>query len=260
MLALLLLILIGVSLWLFIAQPWWFPHLASERGADIDYVFNIILWVTGIAFVLTQGALAVFVLRYSKRRTGQASYWHDSMPLEISWTLGTAVILTILVFMGTRVWSKVYFSEIPRDALAVEATGEQFMWQIRYPGKDGAFGRTDVKFVNGATNPLGLDKSDPAAKDDIVSTNQMHAVVNRPVRLRLRSKDVIHSFFLPHFRVKQDSVPGMAIEIWFTPTKTGQFEIACAELCGLGHYRMRAFLTVESQAEFDKWLKEQAGG
>jgi cytochrome c oxidase subunit 2 len=158
--------------------------------------------------------------------------------------------------MGQRVWASIYFSDAPTNATIIQVTGEQFAWNFHYPGPDGQFGRTDNKLITG-TNPIGLDKDDPAAKDDVLSIGVMHAPVGKPVRVRLRSKDVIHSFFLPNFRMKQDAVPGMGIEVWFTPTQAGQYEIACAELCGLGHYRMKGALTIdESQDAFNKWLAE----
>lgn len=256
-LAFLLLILVAFATWLFVSKPWWFPALASARAAEVDYLFGITLVVTGIAFIVVHVAMAIFVFRFRERGgAGRALYWHDSHTLEVSWTLGTAVILTALVLMGQRVWSDVYFSKPPDDALVVEITGEQFMWHTRYPGPDGVFGRTDPKLISN-TNILGLDKKDPAAKDDIVVDNQLHLPLDRPARIRLRSKDVIHSFYLPHFRTKQDAVPGMNIEIWIVPNKPGQYDIICAELCGLGHYRMKSLLTVESPADFEKWLQEQ---
>jgi cytochrome c oxidase subunit II len=254
----LMLVLIVASLWLFIAQPYWFPALASVHGADIDHIFGAVLLVSGIVFILVQGTLGYFIARYGQSGSERASYWHDNPKAEAILLISTAVILTVLVFMGQRVWAAIYFSEAPADSLVVQATGEQFQWNFHYPGPDGAFGRLDNTLIS-STNYIGLDTSDPVAKDDIVTVGQMHMVNNRPVKVRLRSKDVIHSFFLPNLRVKQDAVPGMQIDYWFTPNKTGNFEIACAELCGLGHYRMKAFLTVDaSQADFDKWLQEQA--
>jgi cytochrome c oxidase subunit 2 len=160
--------------------------------------------------------------------------------------------------MGQRVWANIYFSDVPADAYTVQVTGEQFQWNFHYPGADGAFGRTDNSLIS-TTNFIGLDRNDPAGRDDIVVLNQMHIPSNRPIRVRLRSKDVTHSFFLPNLRVKQDAVPGMQIEIWFTPTRPGTYEIACAELCGLGHYRMKGILTIdESEEAFNAWLVEQA--
>ena len=254
----LLLVLIIASLYLFIAQPFWFPKLASEHGQRIDSLFMAVLVVSGIAFVLVQGALGYFVARYGQSGNEHAAYWHDNPKAEAFLLILTAVILTVLVFMGQRVWASIYFADAPKNATEIDITAEQFQWNFHYAGGDGRFGRTDTKLITN-TNFIGLDKSDPNAKDDVVSINQMHVPVGKPVRVRLHSKDVIHSFFLPNFRMKQDAVPGMGIEVWFTPTTAGQYEIACAELCGLGHYRMRAFLTVEeSQAAFDKWLSDTA--
>jgi cytochrome c oxidase subunit 2 len=258
LLAVLLLILIVASLYFFIAQPYWFPALASEHGARIDSLFTAVLVVTGIAFVLVQGALGFFVARYGTNGNERAAYWHDNPKVEAILLITTAVILTVLVFMGQRVWASIYFADQPQDATIIQITGEQFFWNFHYPGADGQFGRTDPKLIT-STNNIGIDRTDPVAKDDVVSVGVMHVPVGKPVRVRLRSKDVIHSFFLPNFRVKQDAVPGMGIEVWFTPTKPGQYEIACAELCGLGHYRMKAALTVdESEAKYNEWLKMAA--
>jgi cytochrome c oxidase subunit 2 len=256
-LAALLLVLIIASLYLFIAQPYWFPTLASVHGQRIDSLFMAVLVVSGIAFVLVQGALGYFVARYGENGRERAAYWHDNPKAEAGLLIGTAVILTILVFMGQRVWAAVYFVDAPADALVVQVTGEQFQWNFHYAGADGAFGRTDTKLIS-STNNIGLDRADPAAKDDLVTLNEMHFPANRAVKVRLRSKDVIHSFFLPNLRIKQDAVPGMAIEVWFTPNRAGNYEIACAELCGLAHYRMKAALTVDdSQASFDSWLQQK---
>lgn len=254
LLAGLLLILIVASLYFFIAQPYWFPPLASEHGARIDSLFNAVLIVTGIAFVLVQGVLGFFVARYGSNGSERAAYWHDNPKVEAMLLIATAVILTVLVFMGQRVWASIYFADQPENATIIQITGEQFLWNFHYPGPDGQFGRTDPKLIT-STNNIGIDRTDPVAKDDIVSIGVMHVPVGKPVRVRLRSKDVIHSFFLPNFRMKQDAVPGMGIEVWFTPTKPGNYEIACAELCGLGHYRMKAALTVdESEAKYNEWL------
>jgi cytochrome c oxidase subunit 2 len=160
-----------------------------------------------------------------------------------------------MVSMGGVVWATIHRAA-PADALVVDVRGEQFAWLARYPGTDGAFGRVDPKLIDHRTNPMGLEPGDPHAADDIVSS-EVHLVVDRPVRVRLRSTGVIHSFFVPAFRVKQDAVPGMTIEIWFTPTKEGTYEIACAELCGIGHYGMKGTVVVQSQREFDAWLAQQ---
>ncbi|HEX4998758.1 MAG TPA: cytochrome c oxidase subunit II [Terriglobia bacterium] len=255
--AALLFILIGVSLWMFVGQRWWFTPLISEHGKSIDRVFNAVLIVTGIAFIVVQGLLGFFVARYGASGKERASYWHDNPKAEMFLLIGTAVILTVLVFMGQRAWADIFFSEKPKDALEVHVTAHQFAWEFHYPGPDGKFGRTDDKLVSG-TNAIGLDESDPNAKDDVVAVNQFHVPVDKDIVVRLRSQDVIHSFFLPNARVKQDAVPGMAIEIWFKVNKPGEYELACAELCGLGHYRMKSQFTVEaSEEDFKKWVQEQ---
>jgi cytochrome c oxidase subunit 2 len=252
----LLAVLIIVSLWLFIAQPWWFPTLASIHGAEVDSVFMAVLIATGVAFVATQGLLGYFVARYGSQGKERAGYWHDNPKAEAILLILTAVVLVVLVFMGQKAWYNFFFTDMPTDAVTVEVTAQQFAWNIHYPGKDGVFGRTDPNLISGATqNFIGLDENDPASKDDIVTQNEMHIPVNRPVIVKLKSKDVIHSFFLPNLRVKQDAVPGMHIQIWFTPNVAGAYDIACAELCGLQHYKMQGFLTVDnSEEEFNNWL------
>ncbi len=254
----LLLVLIAVSIWLFMADQYWFTPLASIHGAGVDQVFVAVLIVTGIAFIVVQAMLAYFVLRYgSNGEDDRALYWHDNPKAEAILIGITALTLTVLVFMGQSVWAGIYFADQPEDALVIEVTGQQFQWVVRYPGPDGVFGPLDGTLVTD-TNFIGLDRSDPSAMDDIMTLNQVHIVVNEPVRLLLRSTDVIHNFSLPNFRVKQDSVPGMTIDSWFTPIETGEFEIACAELCGLGHYRMRGILTVdETEADLQQWLDDQ---
>ena len=252
-----LLTLIVVSIWMFLKDGWWFPELASVHGAALDRLFMVVLIVTAVAFIAVQGLLAYFIARYGADGKSRALYWHDNPKAEAILIGITAVTLTVLVFMGQSVWADIFFSDPPEDAMVVEVTGQQFQWVIRYPGPDGVFGRKDLNLVS-QTNYIGLDRSDPAGVDDIVTLNQMHVLENQPVRVQLFSTDVIHDFHVPHLRVKQDVVPGMSIEIWFTPTRTGEFEIACAELCGLGHYRMRGFLTVdENEQDFHLWLDEQ---
>jgi cytochrome c oxidase subunit 2 len=159
--------------------------------------------------------------------------------------------------IGMPVWAE-YFGAAPSaDAITIEVTAQQFMWNVRYPGADGVFGRTRAALIDEATNPLGVDATDPAGTDDVITVNEITVPVNRVIRVQLHAKDVIHSFFLPNFRVKQDAVPGMTPEVMFVPTRKGQYELACAELCGLAHYRMRGFFNVVSQSEFDGWLREK---
>ncbi len=245
----------GVGTTLYARGHWWLPPLASVFGGEIDRLFYTTLIITGVVFVLVHVLLALFVWRYAASGDRKALYWYDNRKLELSYTIIPAIVLAIMVSMGGVVWATIHKTP-PADALLVDERGEQFSWLSRYPGADGVFGRVDPKLIDHRANPMGLDPVDQASADDIVSS-ELHLVVNRPVRIRLRSTGVLHSFFVPAFRVKQDAVPGMTIEIWFTPTKEGPYEIACAELCGIGHYAMKGKVVVESQQAFDTWLAQQ---
>jgi cytochrome c oxidase subunit II len=232
------------------------PELASERTAQ-DTLYYVILAITGTAYILVQIVLGLYIWRFRHKDETKGSYWHDSHKMEVFWTVGTAIVLIPIVLSGLVVWNKVQASAPPPDAIVIEGVGAQFQWDFRYPGPDGKFGAFRPELYS-LENPLGLDPSDPASADDFERTNQLVLPVDRVVHMRLRSKDVQHAFFLPNFRVKQDLVPGMETGATFTPKKIGEFEIACAELCGLGHYRMRAFLTVMSQSDYDNWLAQQS--
>lgn len=250
-----LLVVIGVASTLAARSRWWLLPVASLHGVEVDRLFYTTLVVTGIVFVVVHLLLGLFVWRYAARGSERAAYWHDNRTLELTYTLVPAAVLVTLISMGATVWSKVH-SPIPPNALPVEVRAEQFGWLFRYPGQDGTFGRVGANLINIRDNPMGIDLTDPAGKDDVV-VRELHLVANRPVHIRLRSKDVIHSFFVPAFRVKQDAVPGMIINFWFQPTREGEYEIACAELCGVGHYIMRGKVKVESQQAFDTWLASQ---
>ncbi len=219
------------------ALPIWLrlPEGVSSYSGRIDGLFRLILWITGVIFVIVEMLLLLFLFRYRHREGRRATYTHGNNRVEVVWTIVPAVICVVLALLSRRSWAEIK-QQMPKEALPIEITAEQFAWNIRYPGPDG--------------------KLDTA--DDIVTLNQLHIPVGRAVVVTLRSKDVIHSFFLPEFRVKQDAVPGMSTRIWFDGQRAGHWEIACAELCGLGHYRMKGFITVESQEEFDKFLAEQA--
>ena len=230
----------------------WMPPLMSDRVA-IDHSIFLSLVVTGIVFIGTNLTLAWFSYRYQDHEGAQAAYWHDNTRLEWTWTLVTAAIMVAFLIHALDLWGKIQ-SAAPPDAMVIEVTGQQFAWNVRYPGKDGLFGRTDAKLAS-QENPIGLDKSDPAANDDLMLLNQLYLAQDKPVRIRLRSMDVIHSFFLPNFRVKQDAVPGMTVDTWFVPKHSGDFDIACAEHCGLGHYRMRGQVHVVAQDQFETSLK-----
>jgi cytochrome c oxidase subunit 2 len=252
------------------------PALAATHGGQIDALIG---WIHVFMLVLFVGWGAFFVytlIRFRRSRHPVATYTgvksHASSYLEV----GVLVVELVLLFgFSIPLWA-MRVDRIPpeHEALVVQLTGEQFAWNVHYPGTDGKFGRTDIKLLDVQSNPLGLDRTDPAAKDDVTTLNQLYLPVNKPIIVKLRSKDVIHSFNVPEFRVKQDAIPGLTIPVWFVPNVTTeemrtqkgnpefQYEIACAQLCGLGHYRMRGFVTVLSTDEFQKWMddkvKEQA--
>jgi cytochrome c oxidase subunit 2 len=233
----------------------WLPPLKSDRVA-IDHAIGLTLAVTGLVFIVTNLLLAWFGFKYQDAPGAKAAYWHDNPRLEWTWTLVTAGILAIFLFNALGLWAQVT-SKAPADAMVIEVTGQQFAWNVRYPGKDGVFGRTDHLQAS-IDNPTGIVQDDPAAKDDVILLNQLYLPQDKPVRIQIRSMDVIHSLFLPNFRVKQDAMPGMTVETWFTPKEAGDFDIACAEHCGLGHYRMRGQVHVVPAAQFDAALAEAA--
>jgi cytochrome c oxidase subunit 2 len=261
MLAVFLVFIILASTWLFTQRQWWLPQLASIHGADIDRVFMVTLIISGVLFILLQGILAYFTFSYGSRRSGRPRYWIRPR-LEKRFAVVAGIIIfgvdVTIYALGESRWFKAW-GPAPPGTPVIEVMGEQFAWNFRYAGPDNVFGKTDPALIS-STNPFGLDKTDPASQDDILSINQLHLPIGKPIRLRIRSHDVIHSFFLPYQRIKQDAVPGMQIELWFVPDRAGEYEIACSQLCGLGHYRMRAQLTVESQEAFDAWLREAGAG
>ena len=247
------------------------PPLASAHGGQIDsmigwtHVFMLILFVGWGGFFL------YCLFRFRQSRNPVADYAgvksHRSTYLEV----GVAVVEAVLLFgFAIPLWAARVDRRPPdSEALVVQVTAEQFAWNVHYPGPDRVFGRTDIKLLDLQANPLGLDRSDPAAKDDVTTLNQLYLPVNKPIIVRLRSKDVIHSFGVPELRVKQDAVPGLTIPIWFVPTVTTaemrtrlgkpefQYQIACAQLCGLGHARMRGFVTIQTAEEFQKWMDDK---
>jgi cytochrome c oxidase subunit 2 len=252
-------VLVVVASYFFIAYDW-LPPLHSDRGG-IDTAIWWSLLVTGIVFIATNLLLAYFCWRYQDAPGAKAAYWHDNPKLEISWTVITAGILLVFLVNALNLWGNITNAEArPADTVTIEVTAMQFAWNVRYPGKDGVFGRTDAKFVDGETmNFIGQDKSDPAAADDVMAPqNVLVLPKGRTVLLRIRSMDVIHSLFLPNFRVKQDAMPGMTIETWFVPTAEGKFEIACAEHCGLGHYRMRGEVRVVPAEQYETTVQALA--
>jgi cytochrome c oxidase subunit 2 len=247
------------------------PALAATHGAQID---NLIGWIhifMLILFVGWGGFLLYAIARFRKSRHPVADYKGVTSKNSTYMEIGVAVVeAVLLVGFAIPLWAARVDTVPPENqSLVVNLTPEQFAWNARYAGPDGVFGRTDIKLIDLQSNPLGVDRSDPAAKDDVTTVNQVYLPVNKPIIVNLRSKDVIHSFNVPEFRVKQDAIPGLTIPIWFIPNvttaemrqRTGnpqfQYEIACAQLCGLGHYRMRGFVTVLSTEEFQKWMDDE---
>lgn len=259
-LALLVAVITVVSVAIFWSHHWWLPVDISTHGPAVDHQFLLTLIVTGIIFVLAQLGLAWFVWKYRDRGDGRkVIYSHGNNKLEAGWTIAAAILFIGLNLLGYRIWATMYFAPPPPDALQVQVQGEQFAYYFRYPGADGKFGPTHVQKVDDATgNFFGLDRDrDPDSKDDVV-TATLGIPVNRPVELILRSRDVNHSFYVRELRIHQDMLPGMEIPIHFTATQTGRYEIVCTQLCGLGHYKMRAFLQVMPEPDYEKWLQEQA--
>src|ERR1700682_2855727 len=246
-----------VSTYFFVAKTWWLPVGAAEAAGFIDHQFALTYVLMGIVFLAAQLGLGYLAWRYREHPSAKpAQYSHGNTTLEIVWTVLTAVLFIGLNLMGSRVWASQRFDPAGPNAVKVEITGMQFAWYFRYPGNDGAFGKTSVKLMDpsaGGEAAVGLDTSDPAAKDDVV-TGIMYLPVDREVDLSLRAVDVIHNFFVPSLRFKQDAVPGLNSHMHLKPTQIGDYEVACAELCGLGHYKMHGMVKVVSQEDFDKWL------
>lgn len=212
----------------------WMPENISTYGGTIDWLFGLIEWITGIIFVGVIVAMIVFLVKYRYQEGRRATYTHGNTALEIAWTIVPAIILIVLFMLSESTWWSIK-GVIPTGDIQVQATAKQFNWTFTYPGPDGKFG-TD---------------------DDLTLENELHVPVNRVVRVTLRAEDVIHSFFLPNLRLKQDAVPGREIPAWFEATKTGRYEIPCAELCGFGHSGMLGYLTVHSPEEYENWRKER---
>jgi cytochrome c oxidase subunit 2 len=246
------------------------PAEASTHAADIDHMIVLIHWLMAVMFV-GWGSFFIYVLvRFRKGANPKADY--TGAKGKIAKSIEIAVVVAeviLLLFYAIPAWAtRVAAFPSENEAVVIHVVAEQFAWNIHYPGPDGKFGRTDIKLV-GADNPIGLDKTDPNAKDDITEINNLTLPVNKPVLIHLSSKDVIHSFGLYDMRVKQDAIPGMDIPVWFIPNVTTEemrqrkndpkfdYEITCSQLCGLGHFRMRGFVTVQSSSDFQKWMDDQ---
>ncbi len=243
------------------------PESASEHGHWTDDMFWITTVIISLVFVITNFVLFYFAFKYRFKEDRKATFYPENNKLEIIWTVIPAIVLTILVLAGLRVWTDITQSEVPENAMHIELKAKQFAWEVRYPGKDNEFGNYDFRMID-ATNQFGIDFTDQSAYDDFMP-RKVYLPKGRPVFLRIRAVDVLHSVFLPHFRVKMDAVPGMQTQFLFTPTistdemreKTGNpefdYELACTEICGRGHFAMRMVVVVLEEDEYDKWYAEQ---
>lgn len=255
--SIILLIITLATIYFFVKRTWWFPESITAIGHQIDEQFVRTLWITGVVFLVSQFALAWVIFRYRAKKPGQkAQYSHGNNTMEVLWTSATLILFVGLGFYAKDAWADMYWRGAAPGAVQIDVLAQQFAWNFRYAGPDGQWGKTDVKLIDDSTNPVGVDPKDPASKDDVV-VPVMTVPVNREVELLLRSKDVTHAFFVRELRFKQDTVPGMVIRMHFKAEKVGRYEIACAELCGLGHHRMRSFLNVVTAEEYEKWLAEE---
>ena len=235
------------------------PPNASEHGFQIDHILEFSHWFMAALFVGWSAFFAFVLIRFRRGRNPVAD--HEGVKTGISTHLEFAVVLieaVLLVGFAIPLWAK-QVNQFPeaKDAILVHAVGQQFNWNFHMPGPDGVFGKRDINLVSNS-NPLGIDSRDEAAKDDLIVLGELHLPVNRPVIIEVSSKDVIHNFALPHMRSAQDAIPGQIIPMWFTPIKTGTYEVVCGQLCGLGHYGMKGSVVVDDPAEYQAWLKERA--
>jgi len=213
---------------------WWLPEDVSTYGKDIDFLFYLIYYITGAIFVLVAAAMIAFLVLYRHKEGRRATYTHGNTTLEIVWTVVPTLILVVLTFLSVPTWARIKM-QMPKTDLTVQVNAKQFNWIVTYPGPDGKFG----------------------TEDDKTFDNEIHVPVGKPVKLILKSQDVIHSLYMPNLRFKQDAVPGREIPAWFDATKPGKYEIPCAELCGFGHSGMRGWLFVHTPEDYQKWVKQQ---
>lgn len=249
-----------------VAKKYYLPEPASIHGVETDNLFWISMGIILVAFIFTNVLLFIFPLKYHYREDRKAYFYPDNHTLERVWTIIPAIVLVVLLFSGLKIWTSIT-QEAPVNSNIVEVLGKQFAWQVRYPGSDGKLGQQSFKRID-AINEFGIKVEDKNSHDDFIP-RELHFQKGTPVLLKIRARDVLHSVFLPHFRVKMDAVPGMPTSFWFTPTistaemreKTGNaefnYELACTEVCGRGHFAMRFIVVVDEPEEYAKWLASQ---
>ena len=235
-------------------SPWWWTPVASNWG-NIDDTIILTFWVTGAVFVAVCLFMAYCVWRYRYQKNRKAEYKPENAKLEWALTIITTLGVIALLAPGLIVWNK--FVTVPDDAVDIEVMAQQWFWNYRLPGKDKILGTTDIRNITDE-NPFGINLDDQNGYDDIlIQADDLHILNNQPVKINLRSIDVLHDFYVPQFRAKMDMVPGVVTYYWFTPIKTGNFEILCAEYCGTGHYAMRGRVLVDEEKDYQQWLNEQ---
>ena len=240
--------------------------VASKHGVETDTFFWITMAVIGVVFVITQILLFWYSYKYQHQDDRKAFYYPHNNKLEVIWTMIPAIVMALLVFQGWKTWTKIT-SAAPADAEVIEIVGKQFNWMVRYPGKDGQLGVAKHTLIN-AVNEFGMDFNDKNSLDDFTPM-EIHVPKGRPVLFKIRARDVLHSVYVPHFRLKMDAVPGMATKFWFEATKTTlemqeetgnpnfKYELACAEMCGRGHFAMRMLIIVDEEEDYQRWLANQ---
>jgi len=252
--AIVLILLVIASVVFHLVSPWYLTPIASN-WQSIDDTISLTFWITGAVFVTVNFFLAYVIIRYKKKGNSKAEYEPENKKLEIILTLATTIGVAAMLAPGLLVWKE--FVNVPADAQVVEVVGQQWQWSFRYPGKDGKLGNSNASLIS-LSNPFGINPKDPFGEDDIlIPGNEIHMLIDKPVKVLLRSKDVLHNFTVPQFRVKMDLVPGTETFLWFTPTRPGTFDILCEELCGIGHFAMRGRVIVDNQEDFQTWLDAQ---
>ncbi len=249
----LVLVALGSVLFHFLS-PWWWTPIASN-WSYIDNTLIITFWITGVVFTAVVLFMAYCVFRFRHRKGIRVAYEPENKKLEWWLTIVTGVGVAAMLAPGLFVWNQ--FVTVPADATEFEVVGQQWQWSFRLPGKDGRLGTSDIRNVS-SDNPLGLNPKDPNNNDDVVIVgDDLHLLVGKPVKVLLRSIDVLHDFYVPQFRAKMDMVPGMVTYFWFVPTRTGTFEALCFELCGIGHPNMRGKVVVDTESDYQAWLQKQ---
>lgn len=250
--AIVLVLLVFGSVLFHFLSPWYLTPLASN-WSTIDDTLDITFWVTGFVFVVINLFMAWCVFKFRHKKDTLAHYEPENKKLEVWLTVVTSIGVAAMLMPGLYVWAK--FVEPPEDADVMEVIGKQWQWSYRFPGEDGILGTVDTRHTS-ADNPLGMNPEDPNGQDDVIVVgDDVHIPIDRPVKMLLRSQDVLHDFAVAQFRVKMDMVPGMVTYLWFTPTVIGKYDVLCEELCGIGHYNMRSHVVVDTETDFKAWLK-----